>query len=397
VGFLLAGFFAFGRTAPVGVGYGYAPAVEVGPLETARVLALPIGLNEPVAAGQVVVRMDPAPLVAQREVAAAALQAVTVDQERIAGGQARKFSQGVQSNLVDQAKLTAEDLAALATLQDRLRVEQDLQSRGASSPQAVEEWKRQISVVQARVDANRAAASVAGGAVQDARQRQQDVPTANPWEVEEATRQLDLVEDRIRRYDLASTLEELVVGAQHEARPVPVPVSAGDRAGGRAVAVDLHRRDVGERRVLLRVVREPVDVGRAVVALRDDVDPAGARVHQQRLRVVRAVGVAPDVLRDGVDRAVVVLGLARHVDRQVRPHAEVVPDVPDVQAVAAVRTRRGRDVLPVLVGRVRDRVLEVVAARVEPDQERVGPVVAVGEEPHPGRARDAARPLASST
>ena len=59
-----------GRSAE-GVGYGFAPPVNVAALETARILAVPVDLHQEVHKGDVVVRMDPTPLVEERKVAEA--------------------------------------------------------------------------------------------------------------------------------------------------------------------------------------------------------------------------------------------------------------------------------------------------------------------------------------
>src|SRR5688572_18261311 len=64
-----------------GVGYGFAPPVNVAALETARILEIPVQLHEPVTADVVVVKMDPQPVQEEREVAAATLLSVQADQQ----------------------------------------------------------------------------------------------------------------------------------------------------------------------------------------------------------------------------------------------------------------------------------------------------------------------------
>lgn len=211
-----------------GVGYGFAPPVNVAALETALVLELPVDLHQVVTADEIVVKMDPAPLIEERDWASASLLAVQEDQARSAVTDSRRFAEGMESSLVNRAQMSAqlqEDLVVVETLRERLSLEEDLASTGASSTQAVEEWKRQIRVVEARIAANRSAVSLASQAATGAQQRNATVPTANEWVVVAAARSLDMVEGRIARYQLKAGIEGQVTWIYRSAGEV---VPAGE-------------------------------------------------------------------------------------------------------------------------------------------------------------------------
>jgi multidrug resistance efflux pump len=205
-----------------GVGYGFAPPVTVAALETGRLLDISVALHDAVTKDQIVVRIDPEPILEEREIASAALLAVQQEQARLLSTDARRFAEGVESTMVNQARLSAqlfEDQALLSTLQEKLSLEQDLASTGASSVQAVEEWRRQIRVVEARLEANRRAVAAASNAASGARQRSEDAPVQddiqNDWQVVAATRVLEQVEGRLRRLDLPAQVDGQVVWLYH--------------------------------------------------------------------------------------------------------------------------------------------------------------------------------------
>ncbi|MEQ1567301.1 MAG: HlyD family efflux transporter periplasmic adaptor subunit, partial [Myxococcota bacterium] len=130
---------------------------------------------------------------------------VQQDQSRLAVTEQRRFAEGADATAIDRARIGAslsEDRAELDGLNERLRVEESLLASGASSAQAVDEWRRQIRVVEARLAANRSALALASTAASGARERQQAVPVANEWAVVAATRELEVIEGRIARHDL---------------------------------------------------------------------------------------------------------------------------------------------------------------------------------------------------
>jgi multidrug resistance efflux pump len=226
-----------------GRGYGFAPAVEVAALETARVGSLTVELHELVEATDVVVRMDTSPLDEERDWASAQLLAVQQLSASEARNDARRFAEGVEDVLVDRARLATqlqEDRARMATLEERLSVELDLANSGASSEQAVEEWRRQIRVVEARVRAGSQALAVVSDAANAARERGEPVPVGEgePWEVVAASRELDMIQGRIDRMSLRAGVQGQVTWiyrTEGEVVPAGEPILQVRRTGTRDV------------------------------------------------------------------------------------------------------------------------------------------------------------------
>ncbi len=242
VGLLVA--LVWGSLSGAGVegrGYGFAPAVNVASLETARVGAVPVELHELVQADDVVVRMDTAPLEEERDWASAQLLAVQQLVASEAANDARRFAEGVDDVMFNKARLATrlqEDRALLATLQERLSVELDLAASGASSTQAVEEWRRQIRVVEARVRAGSQAVAVVSDAADKAQERGEAREEGEPWEVVAASKQLDLIEGRIRRMNLTAGVDGQVTWiyrVEGEVVPAGEPILQVRRTGTRDV------------------------------------------------------------------------------------------------------------------------------------------------------------------
>lgn len=202
---------AFDSAGVEGTGYGFAPAVDVSALETARVMELPVHLHDAVGADQIVVRMDAAPIQEERQVALAQLLAVQEEAAQAALNDARRFAEGRDQVAVNRAKLAMslqEDLALADTLRERLSIESDLAATGASSAQSVAEWQRQLRVVEARVVANRSALSVAAGATTRAEARNAELgDDGGLAETFVVTRQIEALEGRIARMELKAGIE----------------------------------------------------------------------------------------------------------------------------------------------------------------------------------------------
>jgi len=237
-----------------GRGYGFAPATTVAALETGRVGELTVDLHQVIEAGEVLVRMDPQPLTDEREVATARLLAAQELAAVDAANDVRRFAEGAQDVMVDQARLTTqvqEDRALLVNLQERLSIELDLASSGASSAQAVEEWRRQIRVVEARIRAGRSALAMVTEAADAARGRSDTLPTASPtesWEVVAAARELDAIEGRIARLDLTSATSGQITRIYRtagEVVPAGEPVLEVRQLGTSDVVAYLQPAEVG--------------------------------------------------------------------------------------------------------------------------------------------------------
>lgn len=191
-------------------GIGWAPPVHLSPLEPGRVEVLEVDLHDLVQAGQVVVRIDESPLLEEREVVSAQLLAAQESQVAMALNEARRFAQGRESTLLDQATISTrlvEDGALLESLREQLAIEEDLLSHRATATQMVLDLQRQIRVVEARITAYREALLVATKAATAAAERSASAPQPNQWEVVAVARQLEAIDARIERTRLQSTID----------------------------------------------------------------------------------------------------------------------------------------------------------------------------------------------
>lgn len=255
VGFFVA--VVWGTLREVGAegrGYGFAPPVHVAALETGRVDDIPVALHEIVQPGDVLVHMDATPLQEEREVVSARLLAAQDLAAFDAANDARRFAEGVEGVMVDQARLSTqvqEDRALLETLEERLSIELDLASSGASSDQAVQEWRRQIRVVEARIRAGSAALSVVREAADAARERTSAMPVSvgsESWEVVAAAKELDAIDGRIERMALRSAMGGQVTRifrTRGEVVPAGEPVLEVRSLGTRDVVAYLQPGEVG--------------------------------------------------------------------------------------------------------------------------------------------------------
>jgi len=237
-----------------GRGYGFAPPMHVAALEAGRVGEVAVDLHQVVEPGEVLVRMDPAPLEDERDVATARLLAAQEIAASDAANDVRRFAEGVEDVLLDQARIATqlqEDRATLANLQERLSIELDLAASGASSEQAVEDWRRQIRVVQARVRAGREALAAVDAAATAARGRNDtapSVPSGESWQVVAAARELEQIEGRLARLDLGVARAGQVTRIyHHEGDVVPAgePVLEVRSLGTTDVVAYLHPGEVG--------------------------------------------------------------------------------------------------------------------------------------------------------
>ncbi len=211
VGALVAGLWGLQQGARGGVvGVGFAPGIEVAAVQTARIEGLAVQLHQQVRADQIVAHLDTRALREAAAVASAELLAVQEQVAAEAAGTARRFAEGAQEVQLDAVRLSVQLSDAIAqrdVLYERLSLEVDLADQGAASPQAVEEWRRQIRVLQARIDASRTALRIARAAAEEAHERTAGAPRANPWAVVSQTRALEQIEGQIARMDLAAGID----------------------------------------------------------------------------------------------------------------------------------------------------------------------------------------------
>lgn len=204
-------------------GMGFAPPVEVAPLEAGRLAALDVKLHDVVTADQILARIDPTPIEEELAVATATLLAVQAEQASAAANEARKFAEGVEGTLLDTARMRAameEDRALAASLREQLAIEQGLAGSGASSGQQVRQIQRDLDVVEARLAATRSAYALAAGAQDAARERSDELPLANEWSVVAAARMVEQIEGRRDRLDLQAGIEGQVTAIYRTAGSV---------------------------------------------------------------------------------------------------------------------------------------------------------------------------------
>lgn len=201
---------AVGASGADGVGYGFAPPVEVAPSETARLLELTVSLHQHVRADDRVARLDPSLLAVERDRVLARLPEAADDRTREALAEARRFADGLDDRLAERANLRAkiaEDEADGAALRARLAEERALAEVGASSRRAVADLEAQLRVVDARMKANLAALTLATDAAARAQTRIETLPEEEYWGVHQVDLELKALDLRIESYDLRAWVD----------------------------------------------------------------------------------------------------------------------------------------------------------------------------------------------
>jgi multidrug resistance efflux pump len=211
-----------------GRGVGHAAHLDISALEAGRLTELSVELHQPVAAADVVARLDPIPLNAQREVLAAELLATESQETSRVAIEARRFAQGLEDIALDRARLRVsleEDLARMVGLNQLLKTERSLLSTGASSQLAVENLERKMSALDARIAAEFGALATAEDALSAARRRLVSAPTTNDWALVAATRRLEAIDGRLSRLDLLAGMDGQITWIYKQPGEV---VQAGD-------------------------------------------------------------------------------------------------------------------------------------------------------------------------
>ncbi len=209
-----------------GRGLGYAAHLEVSAVEAGRLAELSVEIHQEVHAGDVVARLDPLPLLQEREVLAAELLAVEDQESARAANEARRFAQGLEDVALDRASLRVsleEDRTHLAGLLQRLDTERGLQATGASSRFTVEDLEREASTLAARIQAEDEALATADAAWTAARGRQQAAPSSNDWALVAATRRLEQLDGRLERLELTTGIDGQVTWIYHHPGEVVQP------------------------------------------------------------------------------------------------------------------------------------------------------------------------------
>ena len=192
------------------VGLGFSPAVQVAPLEPGRLMELSVGLHQEVRAQDVVARVDPVVVDAEREYASALLLATQEQMVIQDAVETRRFEESAESSAITKAALVsaiAEDEAELRTLEEQRAIEEKLATNGATSGLLTDTLAWQKEVVEARLAANREALGIANNAVANAQRRNEAAPGLNQWEVVAAARAVELIERRLGEYELRAGID----------------------------------------------------------------------------------------------------------------------------------------------------------------------------------------------
>lgn len=208
LGVVVALAWGASRTSTVEArGIGFAPPVRVAAVESGRLLTVHVQLHQAVEADDVVAQLDPAPLVAEREVVSAQLLAIQSQVEGDVLAETRRFAQGLESTLLGRAQILSDlraSEAELEALAQRLSVEEDLLASGGAARELGEEVRRQMTIVEARIVAGREALGIASQAADAARSRADHAPAPNEWLVVAAARQLEAIDARVERTSLVA-------------------------------------------------------------------------------------------------------------------------------------------------------------------------------------------------
>ncbi len=210
-GVLVALTWAGGRTTVrEGMGVGFAAHVDIAASEAGRLAELRVELHQQVASTDIVARLDPTPLLFEREVLAAELLAIEDEESSRVATEARRFAQGLEDIALDRARLRVtleEDRARLAGVAQLLDLERGLLSSGASSAQTVQDLEREANALQARISAQSDALATAEASLAAARSRARAAPTTNDWALVAATRRLEAVDGRLAAMELTAGID----------------------------------------------------------------------------------------------------------------------------------------------------------------------------------------------
>jgi len=173
------------------VGYGASVVVEVSALEEGRVESVDVGLHDSVSAGQILARMDPAPLERLREIRAAELLALagpTPGDLQSELKAARSRSRMIQKRA---------ELAAIDARLDQLR---RLVADGAASQSEVDDANTRRNIL-----------------IRDLARADSGAPDSrNLWQVVAAAKRIDDLDARIEATQLVSSLDGQVTAVFHQ-------------------------------------------------------------------------------------------------------------------------------------------------------------------------------------
>ncbi len=208
-GLVIATVLIASRPAGDAQGIAHASPVVLSAPEDGTLLAVTVSLHDEVAPGQLLARLDPAPLLARSEILAAEIRALDEDESASAQNRTRQFQGARDDARLELSRLrasVAEDEALLATKRAEYAVERDLADRGLRARREADDLAREISVLETRLAADRTRMSDVRRAAEAASQRAAGAVGPNSWQVVVGERRLDELSQRLERLDVRSPL-----------------------------------------------------------------------------------------------------------------------------------------------------------------------------------------------
>lgn len=186
----------------------WAGPVVLSAPEDGALLSLDVFLHQPVANGDIVARFDPSRLIDRGEILEAEFESLHQEEASAQKGRSRLLQRDEELAGLELAKLSSsieEDEARLIALREKRVIDERLVAEGVVSSEKVEELRRDIAVVEARLAADRTRRILARRNLRQAGSRAQSAPGTNPWQAEAARRRLVEIEGRLERLSLRSS------------------------------------------------------------------------------------------------------------------------------------------------------------------------------------------------
>ncbi len=209
-GVAFAVFLLLGRPAGDAQGIAWATPVVVSTPEDGMLLTFSIGLHDQVTAEQVIAQLDPAELLLRRDILQAELEALGTNESTEALVRLRRYEGDREEARLEQARLrasVAEAEAQLVAGQTELARVEVLAERGLTAPARAEDLRKEVEVIQARLQAERQRLRLASDVVDTATSRAAVPDGPNEWLIVAAERRLEEIARRLGQLDLVSPRE----------------------------------------------------------------------------------------------------------------------------------------------------------------------------------------------
>ncbi len=186
----------------------WAEPVIVTVPEDGTLLELAVSLHQPVSEGDSVARLNPDQLIARGAVLEAELESLHSKESSAEQGRSRRFALDRETAGLEVAKLKAaveEGQAQVKALRERLAIDERLAAEGVAPNERAGDVRRELSVVETRVAADRERLRLAQRSVAQSGIRAEAADGPNRWQIVMAQRRLAEIEGRLERLVLRST------------------------------------------------------------------------------------------------------------------------------------------------------------------------------------------------